>query len=149
VLSLGRTLNEEIRLSGVDTIKVATVMPWAVDTPWWTHAANYTGGTPRMAAMDDPQKVVDAIVHASVYPKEEVPVGWKATGSYASHRLFPDLTERVSGNIIHREQMEKAAPLAPTSGTLHQPMTEGRGVSGGIRERMSREDRQREAQAKR
>jgi short-subunit dehydrogenase len=149
VLSLGRTLNEEIRLSGVDTIKVATVMPWAVDTPWWTHAANYTGGTPRMAAMDDPQKVVDAIVYASVYPKEEVPVGWKATGSYASHRFFPDLTERVSGNIIHREQMEKAAPLAPTSGTLHQPMAEGRGVSGGIRERMSQEDRQREAQAKR
>lgn len=44
VLSLSRSLNEELRLAGrADNIKVATIMPWAVDTPWWTHAANYTG----------------------------------------------------------------------------------------------------------
>lgn len=47
VLSLGRALNEEIRSSGMKkTIAVSTVMPWAADTPWWQHAANYSGGTP-------------------------------------------------------------------------------------------------------
>lgn len=46
VLSLGRVLNEELRLADLsDTIKVSTIMPWALDTPWWDHAANYSGGT--------------------------------------------------------------------------------------------------------
>lgn len=34
VLSLSRSLNEELRLAGEDDIKVGTIMPWAVDTPW-------------------------------------------------------------------------------------------------------------------
>src|SRR5690606_25831560 len=46
VLSLGRSLNEELRLTEKRDIKVATIMPWAVDTPWWIHAANYTGHKP-------------------------------------------------------------------------------------------------------
>src|SRR5690606_11825621 len=83
VLSLGRALNEELRLDKQERIKVATVMPWAVDTPWWEHAANYSGGTPRMAAMDDPEKVVDAIVEICLDPQEELAVGWKAKASYA------------------------------------------------------------------
>lgn len=32
VLSLGRALNEELRLDKQERIKVATAMPWAVDT---------------------------------------------------------------------------------------------------------------------
>lgn len=40
VLSLGRTLNEEIRLSGARSIAVVTVMPWAADTPFFEHTAN-------------------------------------------------------------------------------------------------------------
>ncbi|MEF2977330.1 SDR family NAD(P)-dependent oxidoreductase [Subtercola sp. YIM 133946] len=69
VLSLGRSLNEELRLVGDDdTISVGTILPWAVDTPWWTHAANYTGHEPRMAAMDDPAIVIEAIVAACTNP---------------------------------------------------------------------------------
>ena len=33
-LSLGRSLNEELRLSGAQGIKVSTVLPWATDTPF-------------------------------------------------------------------------------------------------------------------
>jgi hypothetical protein len=119
-------------------------MPWAVDTPWWTHTANYSGGTPRMAAMDDPAKIVDAIVWVSMHPREEYAVGWKAKASYASHHILPDLTERMSANIAHRYQIETAPPAPPTSGTLYEPMEAGRTVEGGIRERMKREDEARE-----
>ncbi len=73
VLSLSRALNEELRLAGLDDVHVGCVMPWAVDTPWWTHAANHTGGTPRMASMDDPELVIDAIVRACLNPQEERP----------------------------------------------------------------------------
>ena len=140
VLSLGRTLNEELRLVGQhDTIKVGTIMPWAVDTPWWTHAANYTGHEPRMAAMDDPSVVVDAIVAACTDPKEEQPVGPKARVSDLSHHLFPDLTERLSAKVADAE-VGKAWPLAHTAGTIHEPSVDGTTVDGGIRERMKRED---------
>ena len=146
VLSLGRTLNEEIRLSGLNKIAVSTVMPWAIDTPFFAHAANYSGGTPRMAAMDDPQKVVDAIVWVSIHPREELPVGWKAKGTYLSHHLFPDLTERIAANISHKYQIEDAPPAPPTVGNLYQPMQAGRTVEGGVRQRMAREDAQRKEQ---
>ena len=140
VLSLGRSLNEELRLNGTDdTMKVATIMPWAVDTPWWTHAANYTGHAPRMAMMDDPQIVVDAIVKACTEPKEEIPVGAKAKTFDISHHLFPDMTEHMSASIAKKES-KKAREAPMTEGAIFAPMQEGRTMDGGIRERMKRED---------
>lgn len=119
-------------------------LPWAADTPWWPHAANYSGHAPRMAMMDDPQKIVDAMVWVSLHPREELPVGWKARASFSAHHIFPDLVERVSANI-QRAELEKASPAAPTSGSLHQPMASGTAVDGGVRDRMKQED---EARAK-
>ena len=139
VLSLSRTLNEELRLAGQQNIKVGTIMPWAVDTPWWTHAANYSGHAPRMAAMDDPQIVIDAIVQACSNPREEQPVGWKAQASNASHHIFPDMTERISGNISHRE-IQKAATVPHTVGAIYEPMAGTDQIDGGIRQRMRQED---------
>jgi hypothetical protein len=98
-----------------------------------------------MAAMDNADKVVTAIVRTAVHPKEEVAVGWKAKASYASHKVLPDLTERLSADISHKEQMQLAAPAQPTDGSLHAPMPEGREVDGGVRERMDSEDRARES----
>jgi len=143
VLSLSRSLNEELRLVGRhDTIKVGTVMPWAIDTPWWSHAANYTGQAPRMALMDDPSVVVDAIVAACTDPKEEQPVGPKARAADVSHHLFPDLTERLSAKIADAE-LDRAGRAPHTAGSIHEPSPEGVTVDGGVRERMKREDAQR------
>ena len=143
VLSLGRLLNEELRLDEKEHIKVATVMPWAVDTPWWEHAANYSGGTPRMAAMDDPAKVVEAIVEICIDPKEELAVGWKAKASHATHRISPDLGERFSASVAHKWQMEDAPPAPATTASLYEPMPSGRRVEGGVRERMERKNAER------
>jgi short-subunit dehydrogenase len=139
VLSLSRSLNEELRIVGDDErIKVGTILPWAIDTPWWTHAANYTGHAPRMAAMEDPDAVVDAIVAACSDPKEEQPVGVKARTTDFSQRLFPDLTERLSAKIIDSE-LDKGTLVPDTTGYLYEPMPEGTTVDGGTRERMKRE----------
>lgn len=139
VLSLSRALNEELRLAGDDLVKVGVIMPWAVDTPWWTHAANYTGHAPRMAAMDDPQIVIDAIVRACLEPKEEQPVGAKAHASYTSHQIFPDMTERLTATIQDRE-VAKAFPAPHTAGAIFEPMAAGATISGGISDRMKEED---------
>jgi len=149
VVGLGAALHQELRLSKARRIKVSTVLPWAADTPYFQHTANYSGGTPRMVAMDGPQKVVDAIVWAAIHPRKRVAVGWKAKGAITAHQLLPGLAEHVAGNVTHGVQIETAPPAPPTSGTLHRPMPEGTGVEGGVRERMKREDHERRAQANR
>lgn len=104
VLSLSKSLNEELRLSGRDdTIKVATIMPWAVDTPWWAHAANYTGHKARMASMDDPEIVVDAIIEACTNPKEKTPVGAKAKLSNFAHQIMPKAAELMSAKTAKKK----------------------------------------------
>ncbi len=143
--ALGRSLTEEIRLAGYKRrIHVVTIMPWAVDTPFWQHAANYTGHKGRMAMMDGPDKVVRAIVWSSLHPREEVPVGWKAQAASTMHTIVPDLVEEVSANIAAAE-MRKGSPQPETQGAVHQPIPEGVGVSGGVRERMKAEDAARKA----
>jgi short-subunit dehydrogenase len=147
VLSLGRALNEELRLAGARSIAVSTVMPWATDTPFFQTAANYSGGTLRMPAMDDPARAVETIVRASLYPREEVRVGWKGPMAALSHWLAPDVTERVSASIVQRWQFDTAPPAAPTSGNLHRPAPGPMGVDGGVRARMAREDAHRTGRA--
>lgn len=146
VLSLGRALNEELRLSGDKNITVATVLPWAIDTPFWTHTANYSGRLPELPMMDDPQKVVNAIVWISLHPKEELAVGWKAKAAYASHHLMPDTTERLTADMAHKSEMESGPPAVPGSGALYQPMSAGTGISGGVRDRMEQQKARESAQ---
>ncbi|VWX57568.1 Short-chain dehydrogenase [Burkholderiales bacterium 8X] len=133
VLSLGRTLNEELRLARLADVQVVTVMPWAADTPFFAHAGNYSGRQPNMVLLDPPEKVVDAIVWVSVNPREELPVGWKAGVSTANHRLFPDLTERASADLSQKAQMEEPPPAPSGPGSIHRPVQEGRSISGGMR----------------
>jgi len=140
VLGLGAALHQELRLAGLKRVKVSTVMPWASDTPYFQHTANYSGGSPRMAMMDGPEKVVAAIVRAAIRPQKRVAVGWKAKAAVTAYRLAPGLTEHVAGNVVHHAQIETAPPAPPTSGSLHEPMREGIGVEGGVRARMKRED---------
>jgi len=139
VLNLSKTINQELRLAGYDRIKVVTIEPWAVDTPFWRHAANYSGGTPRMAAMDPPSKVVNATIRASIRPRRELSVGWKAKGAKFSHWLFPGFTERISANIAHRYQIRKAPPADTTSGSAFKPLQGGTGIEDGVRERIKKE----------
>lgn len=139
VLSLSRSLTEELRLAGYNDIKVGTIMPWAVDTPWWNHAANYTGHAPRMAAMDDPQIVIDAIVGACTDPQEKQPVGVKGRVANIAHQVFPGLVERLSAAGSQRE-VDRADPFPNTTGSIYQPTADGTTVDGGIRERMKQED---------
>ncbi len=143
VVGLGAALNQELRLNGPETIKVATVLPWAVDTPFWVHAANYSGGTPRMYTMDGPQEVVDAIVWVSIHPRKEYAVGWKAQGAVIGDQIWPGLAERIAADVVHRAQIETAPPAPPTPGSVHEPMAAGTAVEGAARARMEREDQQR------
>ncbi|WP_202033733.1 SDR family oxidoreductase [Massilia sp. Se16.2.3] len=120
VLAPGRALREELRLAGQDRIAVTTVLPRAADTPFFEHASNYSGHAPRMPLMDDPAKVVDIIVRASVYPREEVPAGWKARSAYWGHRIAPDITERISAGVARKGAVRTGQP-GPKQQQRHPP----------------------------
>ena len=143
ILNLGAAISEELRLSGHKKIHVVTIEPWAVDTPFWRHSGNYTGGTPRMIMLDMPYKVVNAVIRASLRPRKEVPVGWKAKLARNFHRTMPRFTERLSAKVVHKVQIVNAPPAPNTSGSIHKAMKGGRGVDDGVKARVKAERRER------
>lgn len=145
VIGLDAALRQELRLAGVDGIRVATVLPWAVDTPYWDNTANYSGRAPRMVMMDDAQPVADAIATAAIRPRSEIAVGWKAEGAVLGSQIWPGLARHIAGNVVHATQMEAAPPAPPTAGSLHAPLPSPTTVEGGTRARMAREDAARQA----
>lgn len=149
IVGLGVALNQELRLSKARGIHVTTVMPWAADTPYFTHSANYSGGTARMVLMDDADMVAAAIVRASIHPRKQVAPGWKAKAALTAHELLPPVAEHVAANVLHHAQVTTAPPAPPTPGNLYRPMAAGTGVDGGIRDRMKTEDEARERSATR
>lgn len=141
IVGLDAALTQEARLTGLGrAIRIATIEPWAVDTPFWQHAADYTGGAPRMYLMDDPSGVVDAVVWAAIHPVQEYAVGWKAEGAVLGDRIWPGLAERIGADVVRRAQIETAPPAPPTSGNLFTPMAAGTTVEGGARARMRQDD---------
>ncbi|MGI2328090.1 SDR family NAD(P)-dependent oxidoreductase [Planococcus sp. YIM B11945] len=139
VTGLGAALHEEMELEGFDNIHVCTVHPWATDTPWFEHTGNYTGHAAELKPMDDPEIVIDAIIDLIDNPKESVDTGVKAKNAALSGRLAPVATETINAKYVQKI-IQDAPPAPPTSGSLHEPMQSGTGVSGGNRERMKREE---------
>ena len=126
VLGLSGSLRQELKERKIDTINVCTVLPMAMDTPFFDHAANYTGREAQpIPPLNDADDVVDAIVNLIFDPKAEVTVGKGAGVFSVSDALAPGLTEQLMATNTHKNQIEKAPPAPPSAGHLHQPGTEG------------------------
>jgi hypothetical protein len=81
-----------------------------------------------MLALDDPKKIVNAILRSSLRPRRQLPVGWKAHAAIKTHRLFPYFTEWLSAQLAHKYQYKNGPPQPSSSGNLFNPVREGRGV---------------------
>lgn len=129
ILGLDGALNQELRAGGERNIRVVTIMPFAADTPWFDHAANYSGRQPVKIMPDRPELIVDAVVQAALRPRPRVAPGWKAKSALLGDRLSPGLAEAMAGAAVDRAQ-RSAPPTGrpPTAGTLYAPMPAGRGV---------------------
>ncbi len=132
VVGLSASLRQELMEEKVDTIHVCTVMPTTFDTPFFEHAAQYTGheASP-IPPTYDPKEVVDTIVGLATDPKDEVSVGTAAKVFNFAHQLFPGLVEKLMARQTHKSEIDEARPGSSTSGSLHEPMETGRGVRGG------------------
>ncbi|RNF39717.1 SDR family NAD(P)-dependent oxidoreductase [Planococcus salinus] len=137
ITGLSAGLYREMKLEKYDNIHVCTVQPWVTDTPWTEHAANYSGHVIELGPVDAPENVIAAIIGLIDEPKENIDIGFKAKGAIAICQVMPGLVQKLNGQSLLA--MLKAAPPAPdTSGSLHEPVAEGTGVSGDMRKRLKR-----------
>ena len=130
VVGFGETLREELIGTGVD---VVTVMPAAIDTPFFEHSANYTGRAlkpPR--PVNDPEDVAAAIVRAVVRPRRELFVGGAARAMSALHTLAPTLYEQAARTLTDFDHFQERGAGA-TPGAVLAPLPGGTGVRGGWR----------------
>lgn len=132
VVGFSAALRQELKEAKIDRIRVSTVMPTTFDTPFFEHAAQYTGkeAVP-IPPTYDPKDVVDVIVRMAQDPEDEITVGAAAAVMEFAHRLFPSLTESMMARQTHKSEFEKAPPASETSGSLHEPMATGTDVRGG------------------
>lgn len=122
VVGLSDSLRQELAQDEAEAIHVCTVMPMAHDTPFFEHAANYTG---RQAApippTYDPQVTIEALVKLVAHPEDEMITGWQGGAFNLFHKLMPGAVEKMMASRTEKAQLEQA-PLAPiTSGTVHTP----------------------------
>eukprot|EP01136_Pigoraptor_vietnamica_P011038 Opistho-1_new@49406 len=129
VVGLGAALRQELLAQNIDTIHVCTIMPMAMNTPFFEHSSNYTRheATP-VPPMDDAQKVIDEIVKMATAPKDEVPVGMTGGSNLLLHNVVPLVSEATMAAVTHRVQMIDAPAASTTSGALQKPSNKGSGI---------------------
>lgn len=122
-------------------IRVCAVLPMAADTPFFDHAANYTGHTLQPFPITDAEEVVDAIVGVVHAPQDEVTVGLSATAATIAERLSHTLTHGATSAVTQLLQMNTAPEAPDEHGNLHRPVAIGTGVHGSILQRLDMERR--------
>lgn len=130
MVGLDGSLRQELAELKVDkTIRVCSVLPMAMDTPFFEHSANYTGKkSVPIPPLSDADDVVKVLVDLVFDPKPEVTVG-KGSGVFSfSDAVAPGLTEDLMAKNAHQAQIEKAPPAPPTKGNLTQSSSRGADV---------------------
>jgi short-subunit dehydrogenase len=125
-----------LRMELIDApgIDCCAVLPGAIDTPLFTHAANHTGRALKtLRPTYAPERVAAAVVSAARRPRREVFVGGMVKMQAFTQSLMPGLVERMAARVVEREHF-KDWPAPPTSGNLHEPMPEGVGPDDGWRD---------------
>jgi short-subunit dehydrogenase len=133
VVGLSDSLRQEVLQNGLQGVHICTIMPTAHDTPFFDHAANYSGhemGIP--SPLHDPQHVVDAIVRAVRNPRDEKIVGADGVIKLVLANVLPGVSEKMGAKQMHKTIMENP-PAADSPGAVRSTMTEGTEVSAGRR----------------
>jgi short-subunit dehydrogenase len=134
VVGLTDSLRQEVEQNKLKGIHVCAVMPTAHDTPFFDHAANYTGHEIQAPKpLHDPQNVVETIVRLAMDPEDREIVGGDGVVKIVMKHLAPALEEKMASKQIHKQQYEKAPVAGDTPGAVKAPIPAGTGVSAGRR----------------
>jgi short-subunit dehydrogenase len=129
-----RGLGEALRLEFTDepNIHVCTVLPSAIDTPIFQHAANYSGQDIKaLAPVYPPEQVADEIVRLMSNPKAEVTVGDAGRFLQVTRSLLPlAVTDRMA-RLFQEQGLFAGRPEGAHSGNLHDNSGPTAAVRGG------------------
>ncbi len=132
LLGFSEVLRQKLR--DTPDIAVVTILPGAVDTPIYRHAANYMGRQIRpLPPVISAERVVAAVVRGVGHPQAEIIVGQTHRVGAWAHQLVPRLYDRLVGSVIDHGALRKA-PADPHDGTVFIPDPRANGVSDGWRE---------------
>ncbi len=132
IRALGESLREEIEvLDGAKNIRICTVMPAIIDTPFFEHAANFTGRAVKALPPVYPvEQAAATIVKLAQKSQCEMFVGNAGRMIGFIHTFAPMLAEPMLARMVDKTHFKsETAPL--TSGNVLTPMPTGTGVSGG------------------
>ncbi len=132
IRGVATSLRQELFLDKAKDIHVSTIMPAAIDTPFFLHGANYTGRAAKaMPPVYPAMSVADAIVRMAQRPRREVFVGNAGRMLQLQHYLAPGLAEKQSARMVDKLHLYQDKPAPPTPGNVFAPMPEGTSVTGG------------------
>ncbi|MCR5876820.1 SDR family NAD(P)-dependent oxidoreductase [Phenylobacterium sp. J426] len=138
-----RGLTESLRAEVRDQphVHVCTVLPAAIDTAIYQHAANYTGhAVSPIWALYPPEVVARAVLDLARRPRREIFAGSYGRVAVAGRRIAPALTEHAVR--LAADLMEVGDHLAPiTTGNLETPIDDGHRADGGWRRHYRRRGR--------
>jgi short-subunit dehydrogenase len=129
IIGLSSAARQELR--GSPGVRVATVLPGAIDTPLFQHAGNHTGRhvEPPLPVIDA-TRVAHAVVRCLARPRREVPVGVAIRAALLAQRVLPGALERVVAIAAeHAHFGDRTAPRSP--GNLWHSPREQPAISGG------------------
>ncbi|WP_341717478.1 SDR family oxidoreductase [Micromonospora sp. FIMYZ51] len=130
IRGLADTIRQELRVTGRSAISICTLLPAAIDTPFFRHAANHSG---RQWAppppVYPPELVAKTVVRLLRRPRREAYVGGGARLIGLQWRLAPAVAERLLGWYAQRTQFT-AGTEWDTAGNLFRPTGEARSTGG-------------------
>lgn len=130
VRGMSDTLRQELRVTGEKNVAVCTLIPPAMDTPYYRHSANHTGRELRPPPpVYPPEAVAYRIVRLLRRPRREAYVTWTARLQVWQWRLAPGVTERLFGRYTSRAQFGRGH-VPDSSGNLFQPTARAQ-IDGG------------------
>jgi NADP-dependent 3-hydroxy acid dehydrogenase YdfG len=132
-----RGFSEALRQEVLDQprIHICTVLPSVIDTPFFQHAANFSGRNVRAAPpVYTAEEVAETVVSLVEQPRAEAIVGGFGKLAAVQERIAPTFGTWFTGRALHRGFLADT-PSADTTGALFEPVRDGRGVAGGWRER--------------
>jgi len=130
-----RGFSEALRQEVLDQpdIHICAVLPSVIDTPFFEHAANFSHHRVRAAPpVYTPEKVARVVVSLADHPRAEVIVGGFGKVAALQKRLTPALMTRINGRALNYGFLA-SEPSPETTGTLFEPMRDGKTVYGGWR----------------
>lgn len=132
-----RGFSESLRLELRDQpdVYVCTVMPAAIDTPIFQHAANYTGkDLQALAPVYPPEQVAEVIVRMVDSPQEEVTVGDAGRIMQLSRAILPQSVMTRLGGPVQEAGLLTDEPEGPHTGNLYEASGGTSAVTGGWQE---------------